>query len=97
MWLQEHPQGVTIKVRVTPRSSRNVITGEKSNSLCIRLTSPPVEGKANQDLVKFLGRELRIAPSSISVLHGRTSRDKTLLITGLDIATVRERLQVPSA
>ncbi|MEW6111162.1 MAG: DUF167 domain-containing protein [Thermodesulfobacteriota bacterium] len=96
MWLQEHPQGVTIKVRVTPRSAKNVITGEKSDSLCIRLTSPPVEGKANQDLVKFLAKELRIAPSSISVLRGSTSRDKTLLITGLDTATLLERLQVPS-
>ncbi|MBM4326782.1 MAG: YggU family protein [Deltaproteobacteria bacterium] len=96
MWLQEHPQGVTIKVRVTPRSARNVITGEKSGNLRIRLTSPPVEGKANQDLVKFLGKVLRIAPSSISVLRGSTSRDKTLLVTGLDLATARERLRAPS-
>ncbi len=93
MYLKAHSQGVTIQVKILPNSSGNAITAEKGDRLIIRLTAPPLEGKANKSLVKFLAKKLRIAPSSITILRGTTSRDKLLLASGLDEPTARARLE----
>jgi uncharacterized protein (TIGR00251 family) len=92
MYIKDHKEGVTLRVRVIPRSSMNVLTGETGDCLVVKLTSPPVGGRANRDLVKFIGKKLRIAPSSITILHGLSSREKTLLIPGMDRDTVQKRL-----
>jgi uncharacterized protein (TIGR00251 family) len=92
MYIKDHKEGVTLRVRVIPRSSMNVLTGETGGCLGVKLTTPPVGGRANKDLVKFLGKKLKIAPSSIRILHGHSSREKTLLIPGMDRATVQRLL-----
>jgi uncharacterized protein len=93
MDLKETEAGIIIKVRVTPNSSRNAIVTDAAEVVGVKLTSPPVEGKANKHLVKFLAKRLKIAPSSITILKGLGSRDKTLLITGIDQGAVRAGLE----
>jgi len=93
MYLKPHSQGVTIQVRITPNSASNAIRIEKGDRLVIRLTAPPVEGKANKSLLRFLAKRLGIPPSSITILRGRASRDKVLLVSGLDELTARKRLE----
>jgi len=93
MCIKEYKNGVIIKVRVIPRSAKSALVGERGDSLVIKLTSPPVEGRANRELVKFLGKRLRIAPTSITLLTGESSREKTLLLSGLDADAVRNRLR----
>ncbi len=93
MFIENCKNGVILRVRVTPRASRNQISGERSGRLGIRLTSPPVEGRANKDLLKFLAKKLGIAPSSITILSGDKSRDKNLQIADLDAATLGEKLK----
>ncbi len=93
MIIENYKDGAILRARVTPRASGNQITGERSGRLGIRLTSPPIEGRANKDLVKFLAKKLGIAPSSITILSGHRSRDKDLQIVGLDAATVSEKLK----
>ncbi len=92
MYIQDHKDGITLKVRVTPNSSKNSATVGTGERLEIKLTSPPKEGKANEQLVKFLGKKLGIAPSSITILRGRSSRDKILLVRGLDQVAAKEKL-----
>ncbi|MFH0825623.1 MAG: DUF167 domain-containing protein [Pseudomonadota bacterium] len=88
----EHPDGALIRVRVTPRASADQIGEERGNSLTVRLTAAPVDGKANKSLVKLLAKRLGVAGSSIELLRGCTTREKVLLVRGERAAGVEERL-----
>ena len=85
--------GSALTIRVTPRASRNEISAVLDDgTVKVRLTAPPVEGQANEALVKFLGDVLDIAPSRIEIVAGQTGRDKLVTITGIDLATLQERV-----
>jgi len=92
MYIEEKPSGVTIKVRVSLRSSSAQITGPRGDVLGIKLTSPPVEGRANEELIGLLAKRLRVARSSIRIVTGHSSREKVLFVEGVDRAYVMERL-----
>jgi len=93
MYLHERPDGVTIAVKVTPNASRNSLNHAGGDELEVRLTSPPVDGRANNDLVRFLGKTLGVPPSSLTILHGHTSRRKVVFVPGMDLAGVKARLE----
>lgn len=90
--LRESEGGVTLKVRVQPRASRDALGGERQGALVVRLTAPPVEGAANEALVRFLGKALDVAPSAVRIVGGATGRNKVVAVAGLDGATLRARL-----
>jgi uncharacterized protein (TIGR00251 family) len=85
--------GLTLRVRVQPRSARNALSGERDGALVVRLTAPPVEGAANEALARLLGKALGVAPSAVRVVSGATGRNKVVSVAGLDAATARERLE----
>jgi uncharacterized protein (TIGR00251 family) len=91
-FLKAHEKGVTVKVKVTPNSSKNGLSFENEEHVSVKLTCPPVEGRANKELTKLMAKRLKVPPSSISILHGLTSREKILLIPGLTAAEVMDRL-----
>ncbi len=93
MQIKETENGIILRVRVTPNSSRNALIQGSNDLLLVKLTSPPVEGKANKGLLKFLAKKLGVAPSAITILKGHASREKTLLIFGVNPATAKERLE----
>lgn len=78
-------------VRVQPRASRSEIVGEYNGAIKIRLTAPPVDGAANDALVELLARALAVAPRNVSIVSGASSRTKTVIVAGVDVAAV-ERL-----
>jgi len=84
--------GAALRVRVSPRASRDELVGERDGALVVRLTAPPVEGQANAALVRFLARHLGVAPSSVSVTRGAKGRDKVLLVAGARADDVRASL-----
>ncbi len=90
--LRDAPLGVTLRVRVQPRASKDALGGERQGALVVRLTAPPVEGRANEALGRILAKALGVAPSAVSVLRGASGRDKLVAVAGLDAATVRARL-----
>jgi len=90
--LRETPQGVVLNIHVQPRATRNQLAGTQGGHLRIRCTSPPEGGKANQQCVKLLAEELGIPPSRVSIIRGRPSRFKGILLQGLTSAEVKERL-----
>jgi uncharacterized protein (TIGR00251 family) len=92
--LRETDGGVILKVRVQPRASADALGGIREGALVVRLTAPPVEGKANAALARFLGRALRVPPSSIEVVRGATGRDKLVRIAGLTPSAMRTLLEV---
>ena len=83
---------MTFRVRVQPRAAREELAGERSGALLVRLTAPPVEGAANAALLKLMAKALGVAPSAITLLRGRTRRDKLLHVDGVGAAAVRARL-----
>jgi uncharacterized protein (TIGR00251 family) len=91
--LHDGKKGAALAIRVTPRASRNEIVEVLSDgTVRIRLTAPPVEGKANEALVEFLSKVLDVAPSRIEIVAGITGRDKLVSILDLDADWVHERI-----
>ena len=93
-WIQQAAGGCVICVRVIPRASKNQIQGVLGDALKIRLQAPPVEGKANEALVRFLADTLSLPARNIGLLSGATGRNKRLRLEGLDVAEACSRLNV---
>ncbi|HWV58005.1 MAG TPA: DUF167 domain-containing protein [Longimicrobiales bacterium] len=82
---------VRLRVRVQPRASRTEIAGEHDGALRVRLTSPPVEGAANRQLVELLADTFRIPKSAVRVVSGESGRSKLVELEGVsrdDVARV---------
>ena len=77
-----------LNVHVHPGSSRNMITGYTDGILNVKITARPEKGKANEALVTFLGDIFGIAKTRIKVQKGITSRNKLLLINGLNAEAI---------
>lgn len=73
----------TLSVRVVPRSSREGIAGCEGGVVRIRLNAPPVEGRANEALLKFLAGALGVPRTQVSLVTGETGRNKIVRITGI--------------
>jgi uncharacterized protein len=78
----------TLKVRLQPRARRDEILGERGGALLVRLTAPPVEGRANEALCRLLARRLGVAPTSVTLIRGARSRDKVVRVEGLSSAEI---------
>ena len=77
--------GITIEVKVEPRSSRKQITGIMDNTILkVKLTAPPVEGSANEQLIELLSESTGVKKSQIRILRGHSSKRKLVGITGVD-------------
>ena len=82
------PNSARIQVRVSPNAAKNEVTGYIEGVLRIKIAAPPVEGKANRELVSYLSRLLKISKGSVSVIKGQTARNKLVAIEGLDQDTI---------
>jgi len=71
---------LTLNVRVQPRASRDEIVGIQGNHVKVRITAPPVDGKANAHLIQFLAQEFGVPKSRITLIGGECGREKRLLI-----------------
>jgi len=85
---------VTFSIRIQPRASKNEIVARSGGGLKIRLTAPPVDGAANEALVKFLADTLSIPKSHVEIVSGHTSREKIVRISGIDDAEARRLLNL---
>ncbi|MEW6171916.1 MAG: DUF167 domain-containing protein [Bacillota bacterium] len=79
---REEKGGVVFRVRVTTRASKSEVIGLFDNLLRVRVSAPPVEGKANQALLKLLSKVFETPASLFAILHGESSREKTIRIDG---------------
>lgn len=73
----------TVSVRVVPRSSKEGVAGCEGGVVRIRLNAPPVEGKANEALVRFLAKELGVPKGRITLVAGERGRSKIVRVAGL--------------
>lgn len=71
--------GIIVKLKISPNASKNEII-KTDDGVKVKITAQPVEGKANKALIEFLSKHFKIPKSSIEILRGETSKEKTLLI-----------------
>ncbi len=91
--LHNGQKGAALAVRITPRASKNEISEILSDgTVKIRLTAPPVEGKANLALVDFLSDVLGVPPSQIEIVAGATGRDKLISVLDMDAEALHQRI-----
>ena len=82
--IQEKKDGVTIECYVSPRGSKCQIKGEREGMLAVALRSPPIEGRANEELIELLADTFSIPKSHITILRGETSRKKLIFLRGVN-------------
>ena len=81
-----------IQVRVQPRARKDEVASERNGRLVVRITAPPVDGKANAALRKLLAKRLGVPASAVTVVRGEASRDKLVEVEGLDDDVLRRTL-----
>jgi uncharacterized protein (TIGR00251 family) len=81
-----------IAVRVQPRARRDELAGERDGVLLVRVTAPPVEGRANDAVRKLLAKRLGVAAGRVSVVRGASGRDKVVEVQGMEAEAVRRAL-----
>ena len=79
---------VRFSVRVVPRARRSAIDGVHNGALKVRLAAPPVDGAANDGLIRLLAASLRVAARNVSIVRGQTSRTKTVEVAGVSASAV---------
>ena len=71
---------LVLSVRVQPRASKNEILDVRDGRLRLRTTAPPTDGNANQAVIKLVAAYLQIAPSRVTLIRGKTQRNKQLRV-----------------
>ncbi|MGD9948024.1 MAG: DUF167 domain-containing protein [Desulfobulbus sp.] len=80
---------IVLRLHVQPRASTNGLAGLQGDLLKLRLTTPPVDGKANKAVITYLAKLFHLPKSSIVLKSGLQSRNKTIVITGIKLQDVQ--------
>ena len=83
---------IFLKIHLLPRASRDEICGLHGDALKIKVTAPPVEGKANMALQRFIAKKLHLAASQVEIMAGKRSREKILKVSGISRTEVEKAL-----
>jgi uncharacterized protein len=84
--------GVRIRLRVQPRAARTEVVGRHGEALRVRVTAPPVDGAANQALVRLLADRLGVPRGTVQVVAGETGRNKIVAVEGISAPEARRLL-----
>lgn len=87
-----HADGCVLAVRAQPGARRNGIVGEQNGALKVAVTAPPDRGRANKAIEELLADALGLKKAQVELIGGLTSRAKRLLLRGVTVEQVRERL-----
>ncbi|MBP3847181.1 YggU family protein [bacterium] len=81
--IKETKDGILATIKISPNAKSNEII-KTENEVKIKITAQPIDGKANRGLIEFLSKYFKIPKTSIKIVKGETSREKTLLFTTSD-------------
>jgi uncharacterized protein len=73
----------TLALHVVPRAARTEVAGRHGEAVKIRLAAPPVDGAANEELIRFLAERLGVARGAVTLKAGKSGRRKTVAIAGV--------------
>src|SRR5436853_305190 len=88
-YFDETSKGILIRIKVLPRAKQTKIVCIHGDRLKIRLAAPPVDGKANSELIRFLRESLNLSQSQVTIIRGEKSQLKDVLCVGSSIEAVR--------
>jgi hypothetical protein len=91
-WVSADGGGARLRLHVQPRATRSEIAGLHGEALKVRLAAPPVEGAANDELVRFLAERLGISRRRVTLETGAGSRAKMVRVEGIAAAEIERRL-----
>jgi uncharacterized protein len=86
-----------ISIRLQPRAKRAEVVGERGDVIVVRVTAPPVDGKANDALCQLIARSVRVSATRVTVVRGQTSREKVVRVEGVTQEALRSALLGQSA
>lgn len=86
--------GVELAILVQPRASRTEVVGPQGDALKVRLAAPPVDGEANEELIRCLAKALGVPKRAVTILSGATGRRKRVRVVGVEVEVAKERLHV---
>jgi uncharacterized protein (TIGR00251 family) len=92
--IHESAGAVTFEVKIHPRARKNTITGELGGALKLSITSPPIDGRANQACIEFFAKLLKVPRSSVTIASGHSNRKKVVRVAGLTTDEVRRCIVV---
>jgi hypothetical protein len=78
--IQDHPFGISFRIRVQPKSSRNQIVGMQDDALKLKVTAPPVEGAANKACIELLAKAFEVPKSCLEIASGQSGRNKRIKV-----------------
>jgi uncharacterized protein (TIGR00251 family) len=85
---------ITLKIHLLPRASRDEICGLQGDAIKVKVTAPPIEGRANMALQRFIAKKLNLSSSQVEIMAGQRSREKILRISGISRAAVEKALGI---
>ena len=86
--------GAEIAVRLQPRARANEVVGERDGVIVVRVTAPPVDGRANEALCRLIAKRARVGVRRVSIVRGVGSREKVVRVEGIDSARLRVALEL---
>jgi hypothetical protein len=81
-----------VEIRLHPRGGRDAVIGERDGAVLIRISAPPVDGKANAALIAFVAKRLGVPKSSVTIVRGEAARNKVIRVDGRAADDVRSTL-----
>ena len=93
-WCSALPDGVRLAVQITPNARKTEVVGVLDDALKLKLQAQPIEGKANDALVRYLAETLAVPRSAVTITHGLTSKRKLIEVrsASLTVDAVESRL-----
>jgi hypothetical protein len=85
-------EGCEIAVRLQPRARANEIVGERDDVIVVRVTAPPVDGRANEALCRLIARRARVGVRRVAVVRGAGAREKVVRVEGIGVRELRTAL-----
>jgi uncharacterized protein (TIGR00251 family) len=87
-----HAEGATLALRVQPKAKRNAVLGEQGAALKVSVTAPPEDGRANDAVLALLREAFGLGRAQLVLLSGQTNRNKVVLVCGVTVEQLRERV-----
>ena len=92
--VQDTTDGAILTVHIQPKASATECVGIHGDAIKIRVAGPPVDGKANDELIRFLARRLSISSTSVQIHSGAGGRHKRVFVKGATAQQVMARLKL---
>lgn len=92
--IADTPGGCLIQIKVIPRSPQTMIEGMRAGALLVKLAAPPVEGRANESLLRFMAHVCDVPRREVSLMSGAKTRNKVIRVNHLTRAQATVRVRV---